>query len=182
MKNKLFSVIVTCIFANSAFAALNEPADSYIELVNNQGDIVFPHEFQTELVHLGTTVVIGEDMKPANLNGIYTQRAAIDHYNKTGEWLDGTVFVKDVKLVPTERLTTGLVGHQEGNDVFFVMVKDNENRFSESEHWGDGWGWAMFGAKPTHNESPNKEFCQGCHSPRKDTQWLYVDQYPALLK
>ncbi|GAM56951.1 hypothetical protein JCM19231_1285 [Vibrio ishigakensis] len=44
--------------------------------------------------------------------------------------------------------------------MFFVMVKDNENRFSESEHWGDGWGWAMFGAKPTHNESPNKEFCQ----------------------
>ncbi|RJG50501.1 cytochrome P460 family protein [Motilimonas pumila] len=182
MKPLFLGALIASLLCQGAMAALNDPAGTYQDLVDQQGEIHFPVDFQTELVHLGTTVVMAEDMKPANLNGIYTQQKAINHYNQTGEWLDGTVFVKDVKFVPTERLTTGLVGHQEGNDIFFVMVKDNQQRFSGHENWGDGWGWAMYGAKPTMNESPNKEFCQGCHMPRKDNQWLYTDQYPALLK
>lgn len=182
MKKYLLSPLLATLLSSSAFAALETPADTYQDLVGKKGEISFPASFQTELTHLGTTVVIGEDMKPANLNGIYTQKVSIEHYNQTGEWLDGTVFVKDVKFVKSERLTTGLVGHQEGNDIFFVMIKDNKNRFSNDDNWGDGWGWAMFGSEPTVNESTNKDFCQGCHMPRKDNQWLYTDQYPALIK
>ncbi|GAL33273.1 hypothetical protein JCM19240_1969 [Vibrio maritimus] len=41
---------------------------------------------------------------------------------------------------------------------------------------GDVW------SRATVNESPNKEFCQGCHNPRKDNNYLYTDQYPSIVK
>lgn len=62
------------------------------------------------------------------------------------------------------------------------MIRDNEGRFKDNPNWGDGWGWGMFGVEPTVNESPNKEFCQGCHNPRKDNNYLYTDQYPSIVK
>ncbi|BEU05031.1 hypothetical protein OAG1_38310 [Agarivorans sp. OAG1] len=164
--------------ANANSYALNQV---YAELVGTQGEIAFPADFQRNLVHLGTTAVMSESMRVQNLNGIYTQAAAVEAYNSTGKWPDGTLFVKDVKLVSSERLTTGLVYHQQANDVFFVMIKDTQGRFANNPHWGEGWGWAMFDATPTVNVSESRAQCQACHAPRRDNDWLYTDQYPALL-
>lgn len=180
---KTITLALTMLFALGAHASISNPSHTYNELVDRSGNISFPADYQKELVHVGTTAVIAPDSKKVqNLNGIYTQKVAVNYYNEKGEWPDGTVFVKDVKLALSEHLTTGLVFHQRGNDVFFVMVRDNKDRFTGNPNWGDGWGWAMYGAEPTVNESPNKEFCQGCHNPRKDNHYLYTDQYPSIVK
>ncbi|GAL33272.1 hypothetical protein JCM19240_1968 [Vibrio maritimus] len=100
--------MVAMLTAFGTNASLSNPADTYKELVDNKGNISFPTDFQTELVHVGTTAVIAPDSKRVqNLNGIYAQGAAVEHYNSTGEWPDGTVFVKDVKHTQSEHLTTG---------------------------------------------------------------------------
>ncbi|RKF15771.1 hypothetical protein DBZ36_15455 [Alginatibacterium sediminis] len=178
----ILTSLLLCNYVTNSYASLADPADTFGELVDDTGTIAFPHAFQTQLVHLGTTAVVGENMLLKNLNGIYTQEASIEIYNQTGLWPDGTVFVKDVKHVSSERLSTGLVYHQQNNDIFFVMVKDTQQRFTQNQHWGEGWGWAMFGQAPEMNESPNRQFCQACHAPRESNDWLFTDQYPALLK
>ncbi|GLS83057.1 cytochrome P460 family protein [Paraferrimonas haliotis] len=160
---------------------ISDPKQSYAQLVDDKGNISFPTHFQTDLVHLGTTAVFADGKQLQNLNGIYTQKLSIEHFNKTGEWLDGTVFFKDIKFVEKQPMTTGLVYHQQGNDVFFVMIKDNKGRFAGNPHWGEGWGWAMFDAEPGDNISDNRQFCQACHEPRKDWQWLHLEQYPKLI-
>ncbi|MEZ8825610.1 cytochrome P460 family protein [Vibrio amylolyticus] len=183
MLSKYTFLTITLLTSSFALADISKPTDTYKELVDKTGAITFPADFQTQLVHVGTTVVLSEEkVTPQNINGIYTQKEAIDAYNKTGQWPDGTLFVKDVKLTKGERLTTGAVFHQRGNDVFFVMIKDTEGRFTDNVNWGDGWGWAMFDAEPKQNVSPNKEFCQGCHAPRQSNDWLYTDQYPSIVK
>ncbi|GLP95536.1 hypothetical protein GCM10007895_08420 [Paraferrimonas sedimenticola] len=162
-------------------AELANPADTYQELVSASGEIAFPADFQTQLIHLGTNAVMGEGGEVQNLNGIYTQKLALEAFNQTGEWPDGTVFFKDIKFAKAEKLNTGTVYHQQGSDIFFVMVKDTRGRFVSSPHWSDGWGWAMFDPEPKANVSPNSSFCKTCHAPRQHTDWLYIDQYPALI-
>ncbi len=63
--------------ANANSYALNQV---YAELVGTQGEIAFPADFQRNLVHLGTTAVMSESMRVQNLNGIYTQAAAVEAY------------------------------------------------------------------------------------------------------
>lgn len=89
------TIIITALMATfGSHAELTKPQDTYTKLVDSKGNVSFPAGFQTELVHVGTTAVIAPDsIKVQNLNGIYTQRVSIEHYNQTGEWLDGTVFV-----------------------------------------------------------------------------------------
>ena len=182
-KRFVLSVIGLTLSLGGIAYANNYPIDKvYAQLVDEQGNIAFPADFQQSLIHLGTTAVMSESMRVQNLNGIYTQAEALNAYNQTGLWPDGTLFVKDVKLVSSERLTTGLVYHQQANDVFFVMIKDTQGRFANSPHWGEGWGGAMFDATPKVNVSENKAQCQACHAPRRENDWLYTDQYPALFK
>jgi hypothetical protein len=82
-------------------------------------------------------------------------------------------------------MTTGpKVIHAENQKLWFVMVKDDKNRFPDNPKWGDGWGWALYYANdPSKDVSTDyKKDCLGCHVPAKLTDFVYVDGYPVLNK
>ena len=69
-----------------------------------------------------------------------------------------------------------------GNEVWFVMIKDEKGRYPGNPLWGDGWGWALF-----KSDAPDKQVathykndCLGCHIPAQTTDWVYVQGYSVL--
>src|SRR3546814_9995618 len=77
---------------------------------------------------------------------VYTQPKSVEAYRSTGHFPDGTVLVKELYEGASDDLTTGRVSWSGKAAGWFVMVKDDTNRFSGNPLWGDGWGWSFFEA------------------------------------
>ena len=160
-------------------------ASRFSPYVDEEGNISLPKDYKRNWAHLGNWAAAkkkGEDI--FEMHDVYTQPETITAYNKTGEFPDGAVLVKEVRNSKSKRLTTGHAAWATDMKVWFVMIKDRKGRFKGNDHWGEGWGWALFEAKdPTKNASVDYETtCISCHTPVKDTDWVYVYGYPDLQK
>ncbi len=187
-------VALTCFggfLANNIAVADEALTKTYGTLVDATGQISLPVGFQRDWAFLGTWSIADEDVDSsssasghgaAGLHNVYTQREAIDQFQKTGKFPDGAVIVKELLATTTAPMTTGLVSRGTKIEGWFVMVKDTQGRFESNPLWGDGWGWALF--SPDQTDSPvtknYKSECLGCHIPAKKDDWLYLDGYPHL--
>jgi len=84
--------------------------------------------------------------------------------------------------------------HADNLKGWFVMVRDRNGRFPDSDTWGDGWGWAWFDAGGPSAPSRNlpvkgggtaatgdyRDNCKPCHAPAQATEWIYTEGYPPL--
>lgn len=153
--------------------------------VDQDGNISLPTDYKRNWAHLGGWAV---SRKPGEaiheMHAVYTQPETIAAYNKSGEFPDGAVLVKEVHAAETDGLTTGHAAWSTNIRIWFVMIKDRKQRFKDNDHWGDGWGWALFEAKdPTKNVSVGYDTsCLGCHIPAEDSDWVYTFGYPELKK
>ncbi|MCK0069984.1 cytochrome P460 family protein [Kordiimonas laminariae] len=159
---------------------------TYEKLISAKGDIRVPKNFRTDYVMLGSWSVAGDADTggEVGLHIVYSTREAVDAYRKTGEFPDGTIIVKELFSGHTEFLTTGEATRADKLAGYFVMIKDGKGRFAENPLWGEGWGWAFFGADNTEKtQSTNyQEDCMACHEPARKTDFIYTDAYPVLKK
>ena len=150
--------------------------------VDGKGNISFPAEFRTSMVHLGSWFAPTGDA--SGFHDVYTEKESVEAFRKTGKFPDGAALVKELRSSKAGNYTTGEgVSHSTGHlKQWFVMVKDTKQRFEKNPLWGDGWGWALF--KPddkTLNLAANyKKDCLGCHVPAKEKDWIYTEAYPIL--
>ena len=168
----------------SAQTAADEPAiiDGFKIAADQNGSIILPDQsFRTEWTLLGSWTVNGE-AGAEGMHIVYTQPGVAEAYRKSGTFPDGAVLVKELRGASTEDLTTGNVSYAGALQGWFVMVKDQTNRFPDNPLWGDGWGWGFFGADdPTKLVTKDyAEECIACHVPAQETDWIYVRAYPAL--
>ena len=125
---------------------------------------------------------------------VYTQPETIAHYQKTGQFPDGAVLVKELLHAKTLAMTTGpAVGHATTTKGWFVLVRDTKGRFKESKLWGKGWGWSFFNADDSR-QTVSKNFqieCVPCHLPARqlapanaveEDKWIYTFGYPVIQK
>jgi cytochrome c len=157
--------------------------DGFSPYVDDNGKISLPKGYKQKWAHLGGWAVAkkkGADVH--EMHDVYTQPDTIAAFNVTGEFPDGAVLVKEVREAKSDGLTTGHAAWSADIKIWFVMIKDREGRFVDSDHWGDGWGWALFEAKdPTKNVSVGYDTsCLSCHTPVSDSDWVYVYGYPDL--
>ena len=153
--------------------------------VDQNGNISLPTDYRRNWAHLGGWAVSKKhDESIHEMHAVYTQPEAIAAYNKSGEFPDGTVLVKEVHETKTDGLTTGHAAWSTNIRIWFVMIKDRKQRFEDNDHWGDGWGWALFEAKdPTRNVSVGYDTsCLGCHIPAEESDWVYTFGYLDLKK
>jgi hypothetical protein len=151
------------------------------DLVDKTGSIQKPADVRDLYQLLGTYA-------PTDLNGetefhiTYASPGAAQYYRQNGKFADGTVLVKEVFATDHGQMTTGDVRWASKTKVWFVMIKDDKNRYPNNPLWGDGWGWALFKADaPDKQVATNyKKDCLGCHVPAKSTDWVYVQGYPVL--
>ena len=118
------------------------------------------------------------------LHVVYAPKDAVISYRKTGRFPDGTVLVKELFNGKTEKLTTGRATSAAEPAGYFVMVKDDKNRFPGHSLWGDGWGWSYFEPDDTvaaTTKSYTQE-CLGCHVPARSTDLVYIQGYPVLKR
>ena len=109
---------------------------------------------------------------------MYTEKATVESFRKTGKFPDGATLVKELRAANAGTYTTGqnVSYATDGLKQWFVMVKDEKGRFADNPLWGDGWGWALYKPDaPSKNVATDyKTDCLGCHVPAKAKGWVYT--------
>lgn len=155
--------------------------------VDAKGNISKPQNFRKNWVHLGSWYVkTGDENNADEMHDVYATPESVKAFEKNGQWPDGTTLVKTVSDADNKAMTTGNAHWSADIKVWFVMVRDRQNRFADNKAWGEGWGWALFTADdPETNQTKNWKGegfnnCFGCHTPVKNTEWVYIEGYPAV--
>jgi hypothetical protein len=151
------------------------------DLVDKTGNIRKPADVRDLYQLLGTYDVL-LNPKGEEMHVTYSSPGAAQYYRKNGKFADGTVLVKEVFGTDHASMTTGDAHWASNTKVWFVMIKDEKNRYPDNPLWGDGWGWALFNADaPDKQVATNyKKDCMGCHIPAQSSDWVYVQGYPVL--
>jgi len=143
-------------------------------------------------------VYVGAPLTPNALNGgkanfpeyhnVYVQAQNIDAYMKTGEFPEGTVFVKELTRLLSPTFPDGSRSEPSGRGFFNgpfngidATVKDSK-RFAKT----NGWGFFSFGHHPEPYEATSEEKsvaeCAGCHMANvAKTDMTWIQFYPLLL-
>ena len=164
--------------------------DGSLDLVDAKGNIRKPPEYRDRYRVLGAYMVLDPtsmvaDAPKSNADEVhytYATPGTAEFYRKNRRFADGTVLVKEVLATSHAQLTTGDAHWATETKVWFVMIKDDKNRFPDNPLWGDGWGWALFksDAPDAQVATSYRKDCLGCHLPAKGTDWVYVQGYPVL--
>lgn len=184
-------LLVLLITGSALQVAAAEKPDHFSPYVDGNGGIVLPNEFRSTWIHLGTwvltsTLAAGPDLgttgPKAGIHNVYTQPGSFKSYRQYGKWPDGAVMVMEVRAITWDDLPTGHVIDEGEPLEWFVMIKDAKGRFTGNQHWGNGWGWALFKpATPKINASTSyKNDCLGCHEPAKASEMVFIQGYPTL--
>ena len=180
LKKLGISLACVAIVGAGSFSVMAE--DAFSPYVDGKGNISFPLNFRTNMVHLGSWFVPSGGA--SGFHDVYTEKESVEAFRKTGKFPDGAVLVKELRASKAGTYTTGEGVNYATSDIkqWFVMVKDVKGRFTNNPLWGDGWGWALY--KPD-NKAKNvatdyKTDCLSCHVPAKDKDWIYTEAYPTL--
>src|SRR5580658_3752581 len=159
----------------------NIKAFNGFDLVDKAGNIRKPADFRDRYQALGVYTPVDLNNN-TDMHYTYASPGTAEYYRKTGKFADGTVLVKEVFATDHAQMTTGDAHWATSTKVWFVMIKDDKNRYPNNPLWGDGWGWALFKADaPDKQVATNyKKDCLGCHVPAQSTDWVYVQGYPVL--
>ena len=183
MSGRTSVVIVALAVLTGLQLIHSQTADSHngFDLVDKDGNIRKPADVRDLYQLLGAYDVLlspkGEEMHVT-----YASPGAAQYYRKNGKFADGTVLVKEVLSTDHAPMTTGDAHRAADTKVWFVMIKDEKNRFASNPLWGDGWAWALFKADAPEKQvaTDHKKDCLGCHIPAQSTDWIYVQGYPVL--
>jgi len=177
-------VLLLGCFGASNLSASELAAETYRTYVSSTGEIRMPQGFREDWSHLGSWLVDDPKAPGFGFHDVYTQPEAVKAFQNTGRFPDGTVLIKEIRKIGSAILTTGPVQWAADNSVWFMMVKDTQQRFKGSSHWGEGWGWALFEpSRPNINVSKGyTDSCLGCHMPSRENDWVFLQGYPALRK
>jgi hypothetical protein len=150
------------------------------ELVDQTGNIRKPADFRDRYQLLGAWMVL--DPKGNQMHVTYASPGTAEYYRQNKKFADGTVLVKEIFATDHAQMTTGDAHRASSTIQWFVMIKDEKNRFPNNALWGDGWGWALFKADAPDKQvaTDQKKDCIPCHIPAQSTDWIYVQGYPVL--
>ena len=172
-------LLVSQLLFTSAMA--EQPFSPYVD---NKGNISFPQDFTVNMVHLGSWYV--PDGAASGFHGVYSEKESVDAFRQTGLFPDGATLVKELRPSLSGDYTTGKAVSHATADIkqWFVMIKDSKARFADNPNWGDGWGWALYKPdNPAKNVSTDyRKDCLGCHLPVKESDLVYSEAYPLLIR
>jgi hypothetical protein len=132
---------------------------------------------------------VGTPLTPNDLNdgeasfpefhAVYMDPESFAHFEKTGEYRDGTVMVKELSSVGARKATSGkgyFMGEFSGLE---VSIKDSK-RFKD----GPGsWAYFSFGHKyPLKKEAVKNDpvACSSCHQTSAVKDFVFSQYYPVL--
>ncbi|MBA4066685.1 MAG: cytochrome P460 [Isosphaera sp.] len=133
-------------------------------------------------------VFLGTPLTPNDMNGgeatfpefhnVYMDPDSFAHLEKTGEYRDGTVLVKELTAVGTKELSSGK-GYFQGEFTGLEISVKDAKRFKDEP---GNWAYFSFGHKyPLKAEAArnNAASCNKCHADNAKN-FVFSDVYPAL--
>src|SRR5215813_4849231 len=174
-------VVLVLLTAQQPIRSQSKGSTNGFDLVDKSGNIRKPADVR-DLYQLLGTYTVELNPKGEQMHVTYASRGTAEYYRKNGKFADGTVLVKEVFGTDHATMTTGDAHWASNTKVWFVMIKDEKNRYPDNPLWGDGWGWALFneGAPDKQVATNYKKDCMGCHIPAQSNDWVYVQGYPVL--
>ncbi|MEO1251480.1 MAG: cytochrome P460 family protein [Pseudomonadota bacterium] len=193
MKKSVFMTAAGAVAVSIAAASGSVAADINRAKFTDDGAAKIP-------VNWRQWVYVGTPLTPNALNGgeapfpefhnVYVEPSAYAHFEKTGEWAEGTQIAKELVLVRESEN-----GNQEDGSAFEVSgrgyfmgdfagleltVKDND-RFSDEP---GGWAYFSFGHQPEpYNKTAEAfptEACNACHAASAAYDFTFTQFYPVL--
>ncbi len=139
-------------------------------------------------------------MTPNALNGgaapfpefhnVYVEPSAYAHFQKTGEWANGTQIAKELVLVQTGDNcdeSNGSCGEVSGQGYFQGDFAGLELTVKDTDRFADepgGWVYYSFGHHaPVYAETAQAfptDSCNACHEANADTDFVFTQFYPVL--
>lgn len=102
--------------------------------VDAEGTISRPPDFRDEWIHIGSWFVREDDQASGpGVHDVYAEPSAVEGFRKTGQWPDGTTLVKEISGIREGQKTTGFAQWAGEAGVWFVMVRDRQNRFPRTK-------------------------------------------------
>lgn len=133
-------------------------------------------------------VYIGTPVTPNDLNdgeasfpefhNTYMDPESFAHLEKTGEYRDGTVLVKELTAVGTKEMSSGKGYFQGEFTGLEISVKDSKRYKDEPGNWA----YFSFGHKHPLKAEASKNAAASCNSCHEDnaTNFVFSDAYPVL--
>lgn len=147
-------------------------------------------------------VFVGAPLTPNVLNGgqaefpeyhnVYIEPSAFDYWQRTGQWADGTQFVKELVLIRAADdcdpdPDTGACFQSSGNGFFQGEFAGLELKVRDAERFADepgNWAYFSFG----HQSEPYAETamafptdaCNACHEVNAADDFVFTQYYPVL--
>lgn len=132
---------------------------------------------------------VGTPLTPNEMNGgkapfpefhsVYINPAAYDHYEKTGEFPNGTVLVKELISVGDKEATSGN-GYFMGEFVGLEVAIKEAKRFKDEP---GNWAYFSFGHKYPLKAKAKVQpaaSCNDCHNGSADDDFVFTQYYPVL--
>ena len=185
MRHLILPSLVLIVVA-TVIAVHGEAPESFSPYVDAQGSISIPPDYRNWAFlgswHIAPQKGSGDAAGAAGFHNVYVQPSAVEAYRRTGRFPDGAVIVKELLKTESGDMTTGEVSWATEVEGWFIMVKDDRGRFPDNPLWGGGWGWVLFNSSdPQKTVTRNwRTDCLGCHTPARQTDWVFVQGYPIL--
>jgi hypothetical protein len=134
-------------------------------------------------------VYVGASVTPNDLNGghalfpefhsVYIDPESFADYQKTGEYRDGTVMVKELASVGGKEESSGKGYFMGTFNSLEVSIKDSKRFKDEPGHWA----YFDFEYKPSvHKEAAQHatSSCNKCHEDNAEKDFVFSQDYPVL--
>ena len=168
---------VAALVAGLGAVASNAQGRKAVVQYTADGKMVFPKDYRTWVfLSAGMDMAYGENAPAANIHvfdNVFVDRAAYAHFEKTGTWPEGAVFVLEIRRAVAEGSINKRGHFQTQRAAVEAHVKDK--RFKS--------GWAFFNFR---GEEPGTLFaqdsqCNQCHEQHGAADTTFVQFYPTLL-
>jgi hypothetical protein len=149
---------------------------------NEQDELERPTGYR-KWTYIGTPVT-PNDMNDGNapfpeFHAVYMDPDAYNHYEKTGDFPDGTVIVKELVSVGDKEATSGK-GYFMGDFIGLEVSIKDKTRFKDEPA---NWAYFSFGHKYPLKEKAKAQptsSCNECHEGNADDDWVFTQYYPVL--
>lgn len=141
------------------------------------GKMEFPKDYRTWVyLSSGMDMAYGENAGPANahvFDNVFVDRKAYAHFEKTGRWPEGAVFVLEIRGAVAEGSINKRGLFQTVRFATEVHVKDK--RFKS------GWAFFNFRGEAPGTELAQTSDCNVCHEKHGASDTTFVQFYPTLM-
>ena len=179
--------------AHAQSMALAEPGKSgagerYLPEYTASGELVLPKNFE-RWIYLGSPLTPNalNKEKPGfpEYHNVYMEPASYDIYQKTGNFPEGTILLKELQLTKPRENADGSRTEPSGRGYFPDKLNGADVTVKDSKRFAETGGWGYFNFNHSEPKAPTAKLrsnaeCHSCHESGAKKDFVWTQFYPRL--